>query len=88
MCGKRGALGRCLSCGLLTHLSCLSPTLPGREPECPRCAKQPEGAPDEPWKLGTHRAKFGKGALTPGPVGLGEGARFTVRLPVAAGGEK
>ena len=35
VCGKRGALGRCTACGLLTHHACLAPTLPGRQPECP-----------------------------------------------------
>ena len=37
VCGGRGALNRCLQCGLLVHMKCAPPTLPGRPVNCPRC---------------------------------------------------
>ena len=37
VCGKRAALGRCTSCGLLMHVSRVPPRHPGGVPECPRC---------------------------------------------------
>ena len=38
VCGRRGALGRCPTCGLLVHYSCAPPELPGRPLTCPRYA--------------------------------------------------
>ena len=78
VCGKKGVLGRCFQCGLLMHHTCVSPQLPGRRQPCPRCLKGEQEIPEEWWKMGIHKHKFGRGAITPGPVGLDKGldARF------------
>ena len=34
VCGKRGALGRCPTCGLLMHFGCVLPSTPGGELSC------------------------------------------------------
>ena len=80
VCGKRSALGRCVSCGLLMHFRCVPPLTPGGPLECPRCAKQgskePAEAPmqSDAWSYGQLKAaKFEKGALAPAPVGLSRG---------------
>jgi hypothetical protein len=47
VCGKRGVLGRCVDCGLLMHFTCVTPTLPGRPQQCPRCKTSVEELPEE-----------------------------------------
>ena len=78
VCGKRAALGRCPSCGLLTHVSCVPPLHPGGVPECPRCKRSEVKTADleasEAWSFGQlKKPKFEKGALFPDPVGRERG---------------
>ena len=78
VCGKRSALGRCATCGLLMHFRCVPPPAPGLPQECPRCARAPAEADvqgnDKSWSYGQLKAgRFEKGALAPAPVGLSRG---------------
>lgn len=65
VCGKRGVLGRCPICGMLLHMACVPPELPGREQACPRCVKSEEPAlsEEERWKLGINRHRFAKNTI-------------------------
>lgn len=83
ICGKRGAFGRCTSCGLLSHLTCLAPERPGREPQCPRCASAPKTLDGvDSSKVGLARRRFKAGALAPAAVGLERGLDARVPCPL------
>jgi hypothetical protein len=73
ICGKRGALGRCSKCGLLLHLTCAVPSVPGNDLPCPRCTREEEEVPEEWWKMGVHGPRYGEKTVVSRPVGLDRG---------------
>ena len=88
VCGKRGVLGRCDTCGLLLHLTCASPRLPGRVLECPRCAPLGGEVQDpariaQPWALGIKRANFCRNEpLVAAAAGLEKGLDSRIPCPL------
>ena len=85
VCGNKGVMGRCVSCGLWKHYSCVGPkshSVASDQQECPRCRPPDRELPEEPWKMGIHNPKFEAGTIRPPLAQPGEDGRVPCPVDV------